>query len=428
MSAADKEFYNNVLALQDQASGNFESWIQSMDTTAALNQLVEFFAQNPSVSSATLGSQGIAVEYTNGMCGGFFLFPQDEPSGSMMKPGDFPKAPARVKSAKSLVNIKEAVLLNPTYWERSEYTDWIKQWYDNYLPKVFFNLQGVYKNEDASVGRFTKLAGHGLIHIYSHGWAWPEETNLRDVYLLTGEVANLTSTIDYWDDIRAKKVIISKAKNSTGWKNIYFINEEFIAAHNDFKKDTVLFYGGFCYSLWGKWAEMKDKFAQGAYFGFSWSVYTDKNASWAVDLVDYMSDTSAKPPYTAGMWFYGASSPRSYIDDKGREVRITFYGDSDLAFWHPPLADFSWASGSKQNPTEICAGSSVTVLDKSLDYGQPIEDWQWYFTNGQPVSFNGQQPPAIYFNTVGPGGIKLTIHNPFGTSTKEVTFSVVTCK
>jgi hypothetical protein len=428
-TAEDEQFYNNVLALQDQASESFETWILSMDTATALNQVQQLFIHNASVSSATLGSQGIAVEYTNGMCGGIFLNPKDVPHGGLMKPNDFPKIPPPVKTLQSRVNIKKAIFINPSYWERSVYADWIIQWYNVYLPKVFYTLQDVYKNQDASVERFTELAGHGFIHIYSHGFAWPEENNIRDVYLMTGEVANLTSTLNYWNDILSRTIIITTTKNSSGWKNIYLINKDFIAGHNDFKKDTIVFYGGFCYSFRGTWSQLTTKFAKGSYAGFTWSVQTDKNAAWAVSMINWLCDTTAKPPYTCGNWYMGADPPKSYYDSTDKKIVSTVFLDNGATtFWEPPVANFSWTSGSKQNPTEICDGSSVTVKDKSLDHGQPITDWQWYFQNGQPKSYNGQQPPAIYFNSVGSGGIKLTITNPFGKSTKEVSFSVVTCK
>ena len=74
---ADWTFYNNVLVLQDKAGENWDTWSQTMDSLEAISKLQEFFLNDPSVSSATIGSQGIAVRYTNGMGGGIFLNPQD---------------------------------------------------------------------------------------------------------------------------------------------------------------------------------------------------------------------------------------------------------------------------------------------------------------------------------------------------------------
>ena len=34
---------------------------------------------------------------------------------------------------------------------------------------------------------FTQLSGYGIIHIYSHGMAWPDDEHIQEVYVMTGE-------------------------------------------------------------------------------------------------------------------------------------------------------------------------------------------------------------------------------------------------
>ena len=70
------------------------------------------------------------------------------------------------------------------------------------MPEVGFTLKSIYKNQDASLDRFTQLSGNGIIHVYSHGLAYPDEKNIQEVYLKTGEIANLSSTQKYWGDIK----------------------------------------------------------------------------------------------------------------------------------------------------------------------------------------------------------------------------------
>jgi hypothetical protein len=74
----DKAFHQNVTDLQEQAGANFETWLQNMDSLDAIQQLQAFFLADPSVVSAEIGSQGIVVQYSNGMRGGIFLNPEDE--------------------------------------------------------------------------------------------------------------------------------------------------------------------------------------------------------------------------------------------------------------------------------------------------------------------------------------------------------------
>ena len=131
------------------------------------------------------------------------------------------------------------ILLNPSYWERSAYSEQIiPQYRDKFLPKIGFTLE-TYKNEEANVDLFTQLSGYGIIHIYSHGCAWPKETNIQDVYLKTGEVENDYTTEKYALRMLAGDIFVAMNKagkddlGNVVWKNIYFINEVFLASKND---------------------------------------------------------------------------------------------------------------------------------------------------------------------------------------------------
>ncbi len=81
----------------------------------------------------------------------------------------------------------------------------------------------------------------------------------------------------------------------------------------------------------------------------------------------------------------------------------------------PPIALFEM---SKQ---VICPGQSVQFIDKS--YNQPTQ-WQWNFQGGTPSTFNGQNPPAITFNTPGIYTIQLTASNAQGSNTFTKTLVV----
>jgi hypothetical protein len=428
LSQEDEAYYNSVLNIQEEAVNNLENLLLSTDTISALILTKQFFESQAQVTSATVGSQGIAVEYSNGMGGGIFFNPEDYPEESM-RPVNGVETVSPLSYPKSGVNNKKVIFLNPSYWERAQWADGIIQNYNQNLPRVFFSLQGVYKDQAATLDRFASLSGYGVIHVYSHGWAWPTSANISDVYLMTGEVANLMATAKYWSDMKKRNVIMSKSKTGSGWKNIYFIKKAFITSHNDFSKDTVLFYGGFCYSFLGSWSQITSAFAKGSYFGFTWSVRTSKNAAWNVSLVDSLCDTVARPGYTSGSWI-GASKPsKSYWDNKaGKTVSIQHTGDASLSLILPPYALFSWSADKMQSQTVLCNGARVAAADKSIANGFPITEWEWYFQNGTPNYFNGKQPPAIYFNTTGTGGFTLIVKNSRGSSSTEVHFSLINCK
>jgi hypothetical protein len=249
--------------------------------------------------------------------------------------GFIPKMPSSNANEKSLVNLKKVIFLNPHYWERGSYTDKIIQNYNNWLPKTGFTLQTVYKDHDATVDRFTELAGYGIVHIYSHGSPYPDEINIEEVYVKTGEIANENTSKKYKDEIFNGTIQILERKSAPStWSEIYHLSPKFIAAHNDFSKDTVLFYGGFCYSFLGGWDQLYTKFAKGAYFGFTWSVFTSWNTKWAISLTDSLCDTVRKPPYNPEKWIIGPNLPKSYYNAKAKKtVYIEFTGDATLTLW-----------------------------------------------------------------------------------------------
>ncbi len=326
----DKASYQQVISVQDQIGDQLDNWLQSMDSLDALNQAYEAFISNENVSSATINSQGIAVQYANGVRGGIFLRYKDD-SGEVGEKSLLENiAVGPVEGLKSLVNQRKMILINPHYFERSYYTDQVKSIDESNLAKVGMELSTFYKNEEATVDRFTELSGYGIIHIYSHGWAWPKQENITDVYLLTGETANETTSAKYWEELKMGNIPVMKVAGP----NKYLVSPQFIADHNDFSKDTVLFYGGFCYSFLGNWPDIIDEFADGAYTGYDWSVYTHKNANWCVNSLFNLSDTTADQPITLNDWFNDTEVPKSYWNERdSRTVHIHYAGDGNLKLW-----------------------------------------------------------------------------------------------
>ena len=83
---------------------------------------------------------------------------------------------------------------------------------------------------------------------------------------------------------------------------------------------------------------------------------------------------------------------------------------------NPPVADFS------ANFTAVSAGGSVVFTN--LSTYNPTS-WNWTFTGGTPASFNGQNPPAITYNTPGTYPVSLTVTNANGTDTETKTNYIV---
>ena len=327
----EKASYEEVISLQNEISNNLDEWFLSMDSLDAIDMAHQSFADAPSVSEAFVNSQGIAVQYANGMRGGIYLNPLD---------GETDKSPESLlddlqannnMDLKSVVNKRKMILLNPHYWERSYYTDQVYSISRSNLSRTGIDLSTFYKNEEATVDRFTELSGYGIIQIYSHGWAWPNQNSITDIYLLTGETANETTSKKYWDELKTGNIPVMKI---AGRNSSYLISERFIENYNDFSNDTVLFYGGFCYSFLGDWPDLVESFADGAYFGFDWKVYTYRNANWSVNLISLMSDTSKLQPINTETWMNDSDMEKSYWNSQDqRTVHIYYTGDGNLTLW-----------------------------------------------------------------------------------------------
>ncbi len=327
----EKASYEEVINLQNEVENNLDEWFLTMDSLDAIKKAQQFFADAPSVSEAIVNSQGIAVQYANGMRGGLYLNPLDNKTE---RNPDFLLNDLETNhnvGLKSIVNKRKMILINPHYHERSYYTDQIYSIHRNNLRKAGIDLSTFYKNEEATVNRFTELSGYGIIQIYSHGWAWPKENNITDIYLLTGETANDATSKKYWDELKTGNIPVAKIAGSN---NSYLVSERFIENYNDFSKDTVLFYGGFCYSFLGDWPDLQKSFADGVYVGFDWSVYTYRNANWSVNLVALMSDTSKSEPMNMESWMNDSGMEKSYWDATNeRTVHIYYTGDGTLTLW-----------------------------------------------------------------------------------------------
>ena len=109
-SDADKQSHDQVLNVQDEVGENLDDWFQTMDSLDAIQQAYQTFVNSEIVSTATINSQGIAVQYTNGMRGGLFLNPKDD-KGEVGEPMLYPEEGTEANNLKSLVNQKKMILI-----------------------------------------------------------------------------------------------------------------------------------------------------------------------------------------------------------------------------------------------------------------------------------------------------------------------------
>nr|MBA3901798.1 S8 family serine peptidase [Bacteroidota bacterium] len=76
-----------------------------------------------------------------------------------------------------------------------------------------------------------------------------------------------------------------------------------------------------------------------------------------------------------------------------------------------PIANFF------ANKVSVTIGDNVNFTDNSVGGGNTITQWQWTFTGGVPSSFNGQNPPPVYYNDPGDYDVTLTVTNSQSSNT-----------
>jgi hypothetical protein len=189
-------------------------------------------------------------------------------------------------------------------------------------------------NNAITLDRLAAINGYGVIDFTTHGILWPNYAINEEVLMLTRELANNQTTKKYWDDIQQGNVAIFAAPD---FNSYYGITPAFITKYNDFKNDTVLFYGGFCYSFLGTWPDLVKSCAAGTYFGFNWSVKSSWAVYWAINLITQLSDHTPASPMIVEDWMSSTPTiPKEYWDAKdAKMVKISYNGYGGLTLWKP---------------------------------------------------------------------------------------------
>ncbi|MFB6342935.1 hypothetical protein ACE1ET_14500 [Saccharicrinis sp. FJH62] len=318
----------NIEGILEEGFNQYEDLITTESPETAKRATLDKLVKSDYVTSGKVIDQGIFITFSDGTQGGILTDGEDGPEYDKIP--ETPERETSVKSSKiqnqSPPLITKTIFLNPHYYERKKFADWLINKYKSYFPIAGYEEPEVYLNEKCTLDKFASLGDYGIIHIYSHGIKISEDT----VLLLTGEPINSASTTKYSDEIKSKTVFRFRLRTA---KNVYVVSPDFIKKNNNFKDENKLVYGGFCYSFLGGWPQMFYDNYKGGYFGFNNSVYTDKNVKWAEDLLYRLSYPYNFEPETAMTWRYNTSLGSSYINNENEDVSIKYMGLNDLTLW-----------------------------------------------------------------------------------------------
>jgi hypothetical protein len=380
-----KQEYEAVISLQQESVDVLAGFKTTMDSTAAVQALAQWLRDTSLVESVVVSSQGLSVKYTNGSWGGILLDPKryDEQPVS----AEYLKDRPEINSAGHLKNLptsKKAFFLAASISEFPSAN--IRQ--DNSWSNTFKNLGYGYDNILGSAVDLNCLAGirdlGSVLCLDSHGYAWPADNQLSEVYFVTGEKANLQSTTKYYQDIVDHDILLLQSINEP--TVTYGISPGFITKYNDFSQDTVLFYGGFCYSYLGNWPSLTDACASGTYFGFDWIVGSNKCTDWAIDLVDHLADQNAPNPWTVEDWMTSSPIAKQYFDpDLNKTISIQYNGNSALTLWKPAQGNGTIISTSSDGAPVIIPGYTCSDYILKCNLTGPLPSnlgYNWEFGDG----------------------------------------------
>jgi len=370
-----QEIQSIIIQSQESHYANFENMLLQMDTVQAIDSIANLISLDENVDWVETSAQGIAILYKNGIKGGLFINPKDIGTTPLSYPRK--KISSHELDRLNIENVipvyKKVVLINPHYSERMTYTEELITKYNDWFPEAGYETPIIYKGSQATLDLFASLSNFGVIHIYSHGWAWPDENTMTDVYLQTGENWTATQLLNYMEDYKTNTVIIGASKDGSK----FYISSKFLINKNNFTDKNTLIYGGFCYSFEGQWLFDMSAEKVGGYFGFSWSVYTNKNQEWAKDLFFVLLDRSSPEPTTVTDWLQNPFPPKQYYDTQDKkDVHLWYTGKSDLALLKKAEVNWPWRYVNIvfNNVDVLCnVSTGGTYLWDNLTFSHPLQ-------------------------------------------------------
>jgi len=376
--------WQEVFAFQSQVGELFESYLSSNDTSTAIQMALSAIRNNTDVVQwAVPNSQGIAIKYKNGRNGGILVDPEDM-AGVHSSPSLSPAMDtATALFPEGTPRTRKSVFLCPVYSERKAYADSIISVANSGIAKSGFENLHEFLDEESGVDEFASLDGYGLIHIYSHSYAFPAKDSLEELYVMTGDTVVTSLVNKYGDDFREGRLI---AVYVPGKGNTVFMGPGFFSIKNNLSQELSIVYLGFGFGFLSGW-QIETRFAAGAgvCIGYDWRVNANHNLDWASEFYQVMTDTSSFSHVTVEEWHDDIVS--SYVDSLDttpplpRVSSINFHGLSDMSMWMALRV-------TNVTPAHGTPGATVTI--EGIGFGDS--------QSGGSVSFGGVVAEVMHWS------------------------------
>jgi len=213
-----EKIYNDIVLPQEANYGLLTNMLTEIDTLSALDSVLSIFMKDTLVEQGEITAQGIWIKYRSGVIGGLLIDPKDGPDSlGIQLNKNFESYSSNIN--KNIVpSSKRTTFINPIYSDRKTWSDLMIGNYNDRFPTAGYQKPEIYNNSAATVAKFANLSDYGIIHISSHGFAAPNEDNIVEVYLMTGEAYNETTSKEYDEGItRGRIPIITDAGKTHFW-------------------------------------------------------------------------------------------------------------------------------------------------------------------------------------------------------------------
>jgi hypothetical protein len=391
--------YEAAMALQDQCCQVFNDFLATQDTAAARESLAAWFTSSEEVEWAKVSSQGVTVQYKNGICGGFIDDFQRRDGGDTLLQRAIAADPVYSGHLKNLPSHKKAVILAAFYDSWAHSVDVQKANWQGQLAADGFAPVEELRNSQVTLDKYAALTEYGIIDFNTHGVLWPDQFNTEEILLLTHESKNIETTRKYWEDMEQGKVATFSTPN---FETLYGIKPEFITEHNDFKNDTVMFWGGFCYSYLGHWPEIINDCAAGAYFGVNWIFQSDWAAYWATHLITSLSDHALAAPMNVEYWMTSTPSIHKdyWMESEKKTVKLDYTGYGGLTLWKPENEGSGTIISTSADgaPINVAGFICADYVLQCLPEGQlPLNlGYEWDYGDGSSTYYTVNDNLALY--------------------------------
>jgi hypothetical protein len=328
----------SMVARQERWFSLYDSLLAVLTVpSSARDSLVKLLARDTSVSSVYQFTSGINVVCKDGQGGSLLLQPHrtfaDSTDTFSVRVGSLPK---RTKDGLVIPDGKKTLLFCALPDEFAFADNMIQTAGNQSFPSVDFE-EFEFKSTGCGPAALANLDGgnYSFIRLSSHGVAWPSDTAIREVYFVTGETVNRTTSVLFSGEIQGNSIRTITTKKNNRKITYYEVNADFFTSHNNFGDSKPFVQLGFCYSGMGGWPQkLIGTSKAGGCTGYDWSIRTDMDIVWSNDFITAMCDTTRAFPCFGKRWM-SEITPSFFDETINRTVSIAYYGEDSLAFWSP---------------------------------------------------------------------------------------------